>query len=95
MLALFADDCVYNRPGYDPLCGKEELTRFYEGQRIIEKGEHRLTTLIVEDETAASAGRFAGISKSGEELKVAFAEVFRFTGDLIQERTTFFYRPAV
>ena len=95
LLALFSNDCIYNRPGYEPLLGKARLAAFYDKERVIESGTHSLHLLLAQENVVATAGKFAGALKSGEDVSVGFAETFEFRDDVIQERTTYFYRPAV
>jgi steroid delta-isomerase len=95
MLELFADDVVYRRPGYAPLVGKPALANFYRGVRVIDSGRHRLLSVLVHEGAAAVEGQFAGRLKDGTQVDLKFADFFRFRGDRIVERTTYFDAPSV
>ncbi|HKQ01461.1 MAG TPA: nuclear transport factor 2 family protein [Actinomycetes bacterium] len=95
MLELFADDAVYRRPGYAPLVGKPALTEFYLGVRVIESGRHELSSILVQDRSAAVEGQFAGQLKDGTSVRLQFADFFRFHAGRIVERSTYFDAPAV
>lgn len=95
LLTLFSDDCVYERPGYEPLVGKQALTRFYKAQRVIESGRHALTSVVQDGDTVAVEGHFAGVLKSGVDADVRFADFFRFSGDRITSRHTYFFAASV
>jgi len=92
LLLLFAPDAVYHRPGYEPLHGRDDLARFYQGERIIESGRHTIENMVVDGPTVAVHGRFEGNSRDGRRLDLRFADFFE--GDrLIDARRTFFYAP--
>jgi ketosteroid isomerase-like protein len=95
MLALFAEDAVYERPGYEPLRGKEELDRFYGSERVIDTGRHTLDDVIADGDRVGVRGRFDGVLKDGREVSVRFADFFMLRGDLIAERHTYFFTPSV
>jgi ketosteroid isomerase-like protein len=96
LVALFAPDAVYHRPGYPPLCGKEELLQFYTSQRVIKEGKHALTTLVAGDDEVAVHGEFRGTLHSGETVETRFADFFRIGPDgTFARRDTFFFVPKV
>ena len=93
--ALFAADASYDRPGYPTMVG-QQITDFYQGERVIESGAHSLQEIIVDGDRASSRGVVSGRLKSGSETTVGFADFFLFdTEGLIAERTTYFYQAAV
>lgn len=95
VVALFTQDAVYRRPGYEPLRGRAELARFYGGVRVIASGRHTLDELVIEGARAAVRGQFRGVLRVGSQVQVGFADFMRFEGELIAERTTYFYTPAI
>lgn len=95
MLALFADDCVYERPGTGPLRGKEQLEAFYRDQRIIESGSHTLHRLMVDDSTVVVEGTFDGTLRDGRDVSVRFTDVFELRDGLVTNRRSYFFVPAI
>lgn len=96
LLDLFAPEAVYHRPGYLPMVGREELERFYDGERVIESGCHTLQRVTADDASVAVHGEFVGVLKDGSHATARFADFFvvgrdgRFT-----RRDTFFFVPTV
>lgn len=95
MLALFADDCVYERPGMEPLRGKDQLEAFYRDQRVIESGGHTLHMLMVDDNTVAVEGTFDGTLRDGRDVSVRFADVFELGDGLVTNRRSYFFVAAI
>lgn len=95
LLELFAEDCIYERPGYAPLVGKAALAHFYATVRVIESGRHELGAVIGRGDTVAVEGRWSGRLRNGSDAEVRFAEFFVFSDDLIARRRTYFYAAAV
>ncbi|MFE2358885.1 nuclear transport factor 2 family protein [Streptomyces parvulus] len=96
VVGLFADRAVYERPGYDPIVGREGLDAFYRGLRVIDSGRHRVVTLVVGSHDAAVEGEFRGRLKDGSEVELRFADFFRLNGELLIEvRNTYFFSPLV
>ena len=96
VVACFAADAVYRRPGYEPLHGSTALTRFYSDERVIECGRHTLATVVVAGNEAAVHGRFAGRLRDASEVEVGFADFFVVDPDgRFAQRDTFFSAPAV
>ena len=94
-VALFTEDAVYRRPGYEVIRGREALAHFYGGERVIAEGRHTLEEVLVDGEHAAVRGQFRGVLHSGAEVDVCFADFLRYEGELIADRTTYFYEPSV
>lgn len=96
LLALFAPDARYHRPGYEPLVGHTALRRFYQGERIIAEGTHTLTETVVDGDRAAVHGEFHGLLRTGERVDLRFADFFTLTSELtFATRDTFFFTPLV
>jgi ketosteroid isomerase-like protein len=96
MLALFDDQAIYHRPGYEPLNGKSMLRSFYNSERLIEHGSHQITRMIIQGCYAAVVGCFEGKLKSGSRVNVRFSDFFSVNEKrLIVERDTFFFAPSI
>lgn len=95
LVSLFAEDAEYDRPGYNTIFGREALRRFYLDERVIERGEHRIESILTEGREVVAFGDFIGVAKSGEPLRVGFCDRFLFESGSIQKRTTYFFQPAV
>ena len=97
LVALFAENAVYDRPGYDPLRGHGDLEHFYTYVRIIQSGRHTITSLLVDGNQVAVTGQFNGVLKDGSEVKdQEFADFFKLDDrGLIVHRKTFFFTKAL
>lgn len=96
MIALFAEDAVYHRPGYEPLVGHEALAHFYRHERVIREGRHTLHTVLATGTDVAVHGAFAGVLRDGRQARHRFAEFFTLAPDgRIVRRDTFFFVPLV
>lgn len=95
VVALFALDAVYRRPGYPSLEGTEALLVFYGADRVIAQGRHAVETVLVEGDRTAVQGRFEGVLRNGQKVSLRFADVFRWKDGLIAERDTYFDAPLV
>lgn len=93
---LFTADATYERPGYEPIVGHQELSRFYTEQRVIDEGEHTVQTVVAEGDCVAVSGRFHGTLRDGREVRIRFADFFVTTDDgRFARRDTFFFAPLV
>ncbi|MEU0131322.1 MULTISPECIES: nuclear transport factor 2 family protein [unclassified Streptomyces] len=96
VVRLFSAHAVYERPGYDPIVGREGLDAFYRRQRVIDRGSHTVLRLVVGPQDAAVEGEFRGTLKDGSEVDLRFADFFRLDDDLLFElRNTYFFSAAV
>ncbi|HZO76360.1 MAG TPA: nuclear transport factor 2 family protein [Ktedonobacteraceae bacterium] len=95
MQPFFCEDVVYERPGYDPIVGIEDLLHFYKHVRIIASGTHQLEQIVVEGDHGSCWGRFVGVNKEGAALDERFADVYVFSDGKIKQRRSYFFRPAV
>ncbi|MFC3478471.1 nuclear transport factor 2 family protein [Halobacterium litoreum] len=94
LLALFADDVVYERPGQSPIEGKAELAEFYREDRPLTDGTHEIETVAVDGDRAAVRGTFEG-KQDGDPVTFGFADFHTFEDGDIAERHTFTDRDAV
>ncbi|MCP2170063.1 nuclear transport factor 2 family protein [Goodfellowiella coeruleoviolacea] len=96
LLGLFAEDAVYERPGYQPLVGRAALRDFYSGERVIADGRHTVRTLVAEGDRIAVHGDFVGVLKDGTDVSLRFADFFVLGADgRFVRRDTFFFSPLV
>lgn len=96
VLDWFADDCVYHRPGYEPMRGQEALGAFYGGARVIESGSHRIDQLLVDGSSVSVRGVFTGQLKDGSQVQIGFADFIDYGPDgRARERRSYFDTPAV
>jgi ketosteroid isomerase-like protein len=96
LVALFEPDSTYHRPGYPPLVGRTALERFYRGERVIDTGEHRLSTVVTDGDTTAVHGEFHGVLRDGRTVELRFADFFTFGPEGgFARRDTFFFAPMV
>jgi ketosteroid isomerase-like protein len=91
----FCEDVTYERPGYEPLIGRERVLRFYREERVIASGEHHLESIVTENGTGACWGRFVGLHKNGSPIDERFADVYVFENGRIKTRRSYFFRPAI
>jgi ketosteroid isomerase-like protein len=90
---LYAEDCVYDRPGFPSIQGRDALTRFYAEARPIRTGRHTISRFIEDGAQLCAAGAFVGVLRSGANISLRFADIYVFSDGLISHRTTFFHTP--
>lgn len=96
VLAWFAEDAVYHRPGYEPMRGRETLRAFYGSARLIESGSHRLDQLLVQGRSTAVRGVFTGLLKDGSHVAIGFSDFVDYDeAGLAVERRSYFDVPGV
>jgi uncharacterized protein len=93
--ALLDPNATYERPGYAPLVGAEEIMYFYRHVRIIRSGRHEVHGVIEGRNMLNHYGRFQGLAKDGTPLDVLFCDVCQVSSGLLRHRRTFFYVPAI
>ncbi len=91
---LFHPDVVYERPGYKPIIGVDQLLLFYREERVIESGDHHIEHIVIDGMFGACWGRFVGVKKDGSSIDETFADVYGFEDGKIKTRRTHFFRPA-
>ena len=92
---LLHPDVVYERPGYDPLVGRERVMRFYREERVVASGQHDVYGVLRERDIAACWGRMRGTLRDGSAADVQFADVYSFESGAIRTRRSYFFSPAV
>lgn len=96
VVALFTEATCTGAPVTYPIIGHQEMRSFYSGTRVIEKGEHPLSSMIVDHERIALNGDFVGMLKDGTNVELRFADFFTVDGDgRFSSRATFFFAPMV
>ncbi|MGW0534028.1 nuclear transport factor 2 family protein [Streptomyces sp. NPDC003032] len=96
LVAMFAPDSTYHRPGYPPVLGRSGVEHFYTHERVIREGRHQLDSVVVSGDEVAVKGSFEGVLHDGTPAKHRFAEFFSLTPEnLIDRRETFFSAPLV
>jgi ketosteroid isomerase-like protein len=93
--ALLHPEVVYERPGYDPLVGRERVMRFYREERIVASGRHEIIGIVREDGVAACWGHMRGTLRDGSAAEVQFADVYSLDAGQVRTRRSYFFTPAV
>lgn len=90
---LFEPDCVYLRPGYPAICGRDDLLDFYRNVRIVVDGLHTRLSSVSNHGSVAYRGSFVGhVKAQPDPVEVDFVDCFDFAAsDLIARRQTFFF----
>ncbi|MFD1633634.1 nuclear transport factor 2 family protein [Haloplanus ruber] len=94
LVALFAPDVTYERPGQSPIEGREELRRFYEEERPLSKGSHEVHTVVSDGDTVAVRGSFSG-RQGDRQVAFGFADFHELENGQIVRRYTFTDRDEV
>ena len=94
LVALFASDVVYERPGQEAIRGREALRAFYEDGRPLSDGSHDLHSVVRDGDTVAVRGTFEG-EQGGETVSFGFADFHEFVDGEIARRYTFTDRDEV
>lgn len=93
LLALFADDITYERPGQASIDGKANLAAFYREERALD-GVHEIHDLAVDGDQVAVRGTFVG-EQDGSEVEFGFADFHVVADGTITERHTYTDRDTV
>lgn len=89
LVALFAPNVTYERPGQPPIEGREALRAFYEHDRPLSDGSHEVAEVVADGATVAVRGRFEG-RQAGAPVEFWFADFHTFDdAGLIARRQTF------
>lgn len=88
LVALFAEDVRYERPGQESIEGREALREFYDRDRPLENGHHSVDSVVVDGDTVAVRGRFEG-EQGGAAVAFGWADFHEFEEGKIARRYTF------
>lgn len=88
-------ETLYERPGYDPLIGRDRVMRFYREERKVASGRHELYGVMQERGRAVCWGHMRGTLRDGSPAEVGFADVYSFEDGKVRTRRSYFYTPAV
>lgn len=88
-------EVTYERPGYEPLAGRERVMRFYRHERAVTTGRHTVEGILVSHGEAAAWGVMSGVLTDGRQVTVRFAEIYQFAQGRIQRRRSYFFTPTV
>lgn len=88
LVELFAPDIRYERPGQDPIEGRDALRRFYLEGRPLSEGRHEVHAVLVDEDSVAVRGTFSG-RQQGRPVSFGFADFHEFEDGLIARRYTY------
>jgi ketosteroid isomerase-like protein len=94
LVACFAEDIHYERPGQPDIEGREELRRFYHEERPLDDGSHEIHEVVVDGSTVAVRGTFAGV-QGDRRVAFDFADIHELVDGKIVRRYTFTDRDEV
>src|SRR5690606_32895070 len=92
VVALFAPDVVYDRPGHGRLEGAEAVRRFFFHERNLAYSRHTIQRYLTDGEWVVAEGSVEARTIAGQELQLTFADVFRVRDGLIVERRGYLSR---
>jgi len=93
LLALFAEDVTYERPGQGSIEGKDDLATFYREERALD-GDHVLHDVAVDGDRIAVRGTFSG-EQGDEPVEFGFADFHVVEDGVVAERHTYTDRDTV
>lgn len=94
LVALFAENVRYERPGQGAIEGRDALREFYLDERPLDEGSHEIHDVVVDGETVAVRGTFSGV-QDGDSVSFEFADFHEFEDGEIHRRYTFTDRDEV
>ncbi|MBM4188569.1 MAG: nuclear transport factor 2 family protein [Gemmatimonadetes bacterium] len=80
----------YDRPGFEPLMGRDAVIHFYREVRQIH-GRHHLDHLIANDREGAHFGHFVGAKPDGTPFTADYADYYGFKDGLLWRRKSYFH----
>ncbi|MFD0854791.1 nuclear transport factor 2 family protein [Actinomadura adrarensis] len=95
LATCFHPEIVYERPGYEPLLGRNRVLRFYREERLVKSGAHRLEGVVLQDDRGAVWGALEGVRTDGRPISLGFADIYHFEAGTIRKRRSHFHVPAV
>lgn len=94
LVACFAEDIRYERPGQPDIEDREDLRRFYHDQRPLDDGSHKIHDVVVDGDTVGVRGSFSGLQGDGH-VEFGFADFHELEDGEIARRYTFTDRDEV
>jgi hypothetical protein len=92
---FFDENITYERPGYDPFIGINQLLHFYQYDRVIASGTHYIDHIVLKDQVGACWGRFIGLGRDQSSIDECFVDTYLFENNKIKQRKSYFFRPAI
>lgn len=92
---MLDENIVYERPGYEPMVGRQDVMTFYTQKRIISSGRHNIKNILINDNIIVCNGSFSGESNQSLKLDVEFCDIYFFNGVSLFYRKTFFHVPCI
>jgi uncharacterized protein len=93
VLGCLADDIVWQIYGQTTITGKDAFDAAIENESFVGSPELSLHQLIEEDHTVVAIGSGRMTPREGDPITFVFAEVFTFTGDVVNQLETFHINP--
>ncbi len=91
----FHPQAVYERPGHEPMLGRDQVLDFYRNIRNVRHGNHQVTDIITNKENIVCQGRFSCVTKDGSRLTVEFSDFYLLNRGKILRRKTYFHAPVI
>ncbi|MCA1298587.1 nuclear transport factor 2 family protein [Stappia indica] len=95
LAAMFHPTAIYERPGYAPLLGRDEIMEFYRNVRNVRVGRHQVVDIVQDADTVVCQGRFSCHTKDGARLNAEFCDIYALKDGQIRRRKTYFYKETV
>ncbi|HEX4020859.1 MAG TPA: nuclear transport factor 2 family protein [Acidobacteriaceae bacterium] len=92
---FYSEGAIYERPGYNPFVGLDQVLYFYREKRLVAWGTHWIDHIIVDKRIGACWGRLIGQHKDGSSIAVEFADIYHFDDGKIAKRKSFFFSPLI
>src|SRR5687768_2952630 len=83
ILALLSDDVRWDMPGFKHLSGKAAFDAEIENPDFSGSPVLTIDRLIEEGDTVVAIGEVIANPKAGQPIRLAYCDVFTFTGELI------------
>ncbi len=91
---LFHSSIVYQR-GPRTIRGIAALRRFYERERGVTRGRHRLLTMLVDRDWVAVRGTLTATMSDGQDARIVFSDFHHLRDGRIWRRYTYFAGRAI
>lgn len=92
---FFHPEVSYDRPGYPTIRGFADLDDFYRRRRVIRSGRHAVDEVVIDGDQAVAMGELTATLDDGRDVRLRFADAYRFADGKVAYRRTYFDTPAV